>query len=108
MQHSNLEAYLKGKTLPNQEAPVKAIYRFGDRRIVVTKTGERETMSTNKLHQQFVQVLAEHQKTSMMKTLRRLSDGRASVQIGGKEKGERKTYASVAGAKAAVARHYSV
>jgi 23S rRNA pseudoU1915 N3-methylase RlmH len=78
----------------------------GKMRIVHLANGESFRETKAKVLEKFQQVLSADQKAKSLRSMRKTSDGKVAVTIGGAKKGERKTFASVAAAKAAVSRHY--
>ena len=108
MQKSSLERYLKHKSLPQAptQAPVKAIEKFGDRRIVTFQDGTRKTYTHNDLVKQFNARLQADQAAIAMKSIRETAGGKHRVTIGGTEKGERKEYQHRGSAVNAVKRAY--
>lgn len=106
---SSLERFLKGKRIPGNNVlvgAVKSIVKRNGDRILTDEYGNKQTLSKQRLLAAFNKTLSASQKQAMMKTIRRTADHRATMMIGGKQQGTRKTYASVAAAKRALVRRY--
>ncbi len=106
MQQSSTTRYLKGKTLPGMQKPVKTVEKFGDRRIVISEGGERMTLSKKQLNNKFHSVMAQQQKAAVIEVATHHRDGTVTVPIGGEIKGTPKRYASEASMKSALGRLY--
>jgi hypothetical protein len=108
MKSSGTERFLKGKNVPFCDGRVKQILQYGEqKRIVVDEKGKRKVVTKRELMNAFNKVLREHQLKGMMKTVREQRDLTATAMLGGKVRGERKHYASVAAAKRAIKRAYA-
>ena len=108
MQKSSLERYLRLKSLPAAPtaAPVKAIEKFGDKRIVTFQDGTRKTYTKQDLVRQLNSRLQTEQASIAMRSIRKTPDGTHRVTIGGAEHGERKEFVHRGHAVNAVKRAY--
>jgi hypothetical protein len=108
MNTSNTESFLKGKYFPGLPSPVRRVEKQGDTRVITDSRGNTLKVTKKKLLGAFNQVLAYHQKVETLKTVRTLPNYRATVMLGGRLKGERKTYSSKENAFRAVDRRYNL
>ena len=105
--NSRTEAFLSGKPYPGANGgKVKTVVKKGNLRIITLNNGQ--VIRTNKqgLMTSFHRVLTAHQAIGAKKSVRTNPDGTTSVTIGGAEKGERRTYDTLALAKSAITRAY--
>lgn len=106
MKQSSMTRFLKGKVIPGQPGAVVNITVKGNTRLVSLSTGEVVKKDKRTILKAFHQVLAKEQATKAKKSIRVAPDGKASVTLGGTQKGVRKTYASKANALRAIERHH--
>lgn len=106
MKQSNSLGYLKGKTYPGHSGTVKDVRVDGNVRIVTLSNGTTIRTTKKTLFQNLTTVLSQHQAAVARQSMRVKANGLVNVTIGGKIKGERKSYANKAAAKAAITRHY--
>ncbi len=104
---SSTERFLQGKFVPGLPKPVQSVMKEGDTRIITDTAGNVLKISEGRLMSSFNKVLAEHQRVAALKTVRKTKGYTATAILGGKEKGEKQTFPSVAAAKAAINKRYN-
>lgn len=107
---SSMMRFLKGRQLPDAgtDAPIARVVKQGNKRIVTFGDGTRKTYTKANLVAQFNKRLQQDQAKMAVRSIRFVDEKRKSVKvtIGGKQKGERKTYSSRGHALRAVERAY--
>lgn len=110
---SSLSDKLKGKRIEGSSAPVKAVLKRGDTRLIVfesRKTLKGEPQFIRVKHQQALDIfhatIRKKQEASAKRSIRVAKDGSAQATIGGAVKGVRKSYVSKQAAEAAIKRHH--
>lgn len=106
-QNSSTERYLKGRTLQGHEkSPVSAVTKHGEKRTVVFENGQKVTLQPQAFDAAFQATMSRDQRVQMEKTRRVHADGTITQKMGGKKKGETRTYKTMRGAKGALTRTY--
>lgn len=103
---SSTNRYLVGKRLPQTASAIEMVTKRGGKRTVHLADGSKLTMTARVLKNKFNAVLQGNQKNSAMRSIRSGPDNTTLARIGGKTKGETRTYKTVRGAKAAITRRY--
>ncbi len=107
---STTERFLKGRQIPGHRVLTGLVtsvrVRKDGARVVTDDAGNSVVLSKARLMEAFNRSLSAVQKKAMMRTIRQTANHRATMMLGGKKKGVRKTYVNVAAAKRALARRY--
>lgn len=103
---SSTVRFLKGRKVAGLDSPVKSVEVRGDRRTIITETGERRTVSKQVLTNMLHKAIGAQQLASALRSIRERPDGTAAITLGGAERGERKTYVSAAAARQAAHRYH--
>ena len=104
--HSSTERWFKGRQIEGASAPVSSVMAYGSERVIHFKDGTKRYLTERQLKNVLAGEMSRVQKAAMFRTLRELPDGRASVKVGGHDRGRREVFSSVRGAKAALTRRY--
>lgn len=111
MKDSSTSRFLVGKKLPVPNAPdslVKEVKIRGKDRLILFENREKIILSRTKLKNAFYKAMSVEQYNAALGSIKRLPDGKASIQIGGLEQGERRQYVTPARAAKAAENYYNI